>query len=175
MKTTQFGTFDACAERCSLSNVCCCSAYWSLRQDRISSSSCFFIGIVVSSHRELNECTWSFFNSTFKISVRFKTDSSAPPTLKCSKIIHVTCRSFFSNGDSSCEVSVDDVLETTGCCRIMNFEVCLPLGPGDGIRRLQIGNRLRGLDLDDPYHCFNRTTCTRGYLTPEIHSPYPEV
>ena len=33
---------------------------------------------------------------------------------------------------------------------------------------------LRGSNLVDPYRCFNRTTCTRGY-TPESHSPNPEV
>ena len=45
----------------------------------------------------------------------------------------------------------------------------------DGIRRLQIDNTLRGLNLAHPYHCFNRTTCTRGHFTPVIHSPDPEI
>ena len=51
--------------------------------------------------------------------------------------------------------------------RIENREVCLQPVPGDSIRHLQIGNRLRGCNLVDPYNCFNRTTCTRGYFTPK--------
>ena len=30
-------------------------------------------------------------------------------------------------------------------------------------------------DSVDPAHCFNRTTCTRGYFTPETPPPDPEV
>ena len=40
--------------------------------------------MMVSSHRVLNECTLWFVTSTFKISLRFKTDSSVSLTLKCS-------------------------------------------------------------------------------------------
>ena len=39
----------------------------------------------------------------------------------------------------------------------------------------QIGKRLRGFNLTDPYHCFSRTICTRGYFTPEIDSPIQKV
>ena len=47
------------------------------------------------------------------------------------------------------------------------------LGPEERIRRFEMGNRLRGFNLVDPYHCFNRTTCRRGYFTPEILWTYP--
>ena len=40
---------------------------------------------------------------------------------------------------------------------------------------LLIGNRLRGFNLVGPYHCFNRTTRTRGYFIPNIHSPKPDI
>ena len=40
---------------------------------------------MVSSHHVLNECTLSFFNSTFKMSLRSKTDSCVSLTLKYSK------------------------------------------------------------------------------------------
>ena len=51
---------------------------------RISSAGCFSNAIMVSSHCVLNDCVFSFFNSTFKISLRSKTDSSVPLTLKYS-------------------------------------------------------------------------------------------
>ena len=41
--------------------------------------------MMVSSHRVLNDCTLSLFNSTFRCSLRFKTDSSVSLTLKYSK------------------------------------------------------------------------------------------
>ena len=44
----------------------------------------------------------------------------------------------------------------------------IPLGPSDRIRRLQIVNRLREFNLADPNHCFNRTSCTRGYVTRQV-------
>ena len=34
---------------------------------------------------------------------------------------------------------------------------------------------LRGFNTVDPHNCFNRTTCTRGYFTPVIQWPNPEV
>ena len=83
--------------------------------------------------------------------------------------------SFILNEDSSFEVSVDDILESTRDLRVKNLEVCLQLGPSGRIRRLQFDKRLRGLHLADPYHCFNRTTCTRRYFAPDIHLPDPEV
>ena len=49
-----------------------------------------------------------------------------------------------------------------------NLEVCLQLAAGDRIRRL------RGFKLIDPCICFNRSTRTRRYFTPEIHSPVPQ-
>ena len=83
--------------------------------------------------------------------------------------------SFFQKEDSSFEVSVDDLLETTHSLAIKNPQVCLQLGSSKRIRRLQIGNRLRAFNLADPYQYFNRTTCTRRHFTPEIDSPNPEV
>ena len=70
------------------------------------------------------------------------------------------------------------VLHGQGCGRFRHdekLELCLQLFPGDNLCRPQIGNRLRGFNLVDPYHFFNRTTCTRTDFTPEIHSPDPEV
>ena len=46
---------------------------------------------------------------------------------------------------------------------------------GNSKCRLQIGNRFRGFSLVDPCHRGNLTICTRGYFTPENHSPDPEV
>ena len=99
---------------------------------------------VLTSHRVVNDCsdcTLSFFNSTFKISLKSKTDSTVSLTLNYSKIIHATCLavrkrlsllcSFFFNEDFSVEVSVDDLLETTCYFRIKNLEVCLQLDPDD--------------------------------------------
>ena len=51
---------------------------------RIPSLGCFFIALMVSSHRVLNDCLLSFFHSTFLISWRSKTDSSGSLTLKYS-------------------------------------------------------------------------------------------
>ena len=53
---------------------------------------------------------------------------------------------------------------------------CLQLCPGDSMRRLQTSNRLRGFNLVDPYHCFNRKTCTRGHfgLSPLVLAPPQE-
>ena len=43
------------------------------------------------------------------------------------------------------------------------------------IRPLQIGKRILGFNFVDPYHGFNRTTCTRVYFTLEIFWPDPEI
>ena len=43
------------------------------------------------------------------------------------------------------------------------------------MQRLQIDKRLRGFNLVDRNRCFCQTTCTRGYTTPEIQSPDPEI
>ena len=80
--------------------------------------------------------------------------------------------SFFLNEDSSFDVSVDDLLETTCYFRMKNLKVCLQLQTSDRIRCSQIGNRFRGFNIVYPYHCFNRTTCTRACFTPEMHSPH---
>ena len=82
--------------------------------------------------------------------------------------------SFFLNQDSSLQVLVDAALETTRYLRIKSLEVCLQLGPGDR-RCFQIGTGLCGFNLADLNNCFDRTTCTRGYFTPEFHSPDPKV
>ena len=44
--------------------------------------------------------------------------------------------------------------------RIKNLEVCLQLGPGDRIRHLELGSRLRGFNLANPNDCLYRTTRT---------------
>ena len=49
---------------------------------------------------------------------------------------------------------MNDPLETTRHSGTKNLGVCL-----------QISNRLRGFTLVEPYHCVNRTTCTRRYFT----------
>ena len=138
-----------------------------------------------SLHRVLNDCMLSFFMSTFEISLKCKTDSSVSLTLKHSSITHATCLplrrrffffcSFFLNKDSSFEVSVDDLLDTTRYYRIKTLEVCLQFRTDNRIRRLQLCDRLRGFGLADPCHCFNRTTPTRGYFTPEMHLTSLEV
>ena len=85
-------------------------------------------------------------------------------------------RGFFLNDDTSFEVSVDDLLETPRCFRIRNLEICLQLGTGDSFRRFDVSRR--ATDFPDSIslihtNCFNRTTCTRGYITPEISETSP--
>ena len=155
-----------------------------LHNQKKFSSSCFFVAIEVSSHRALNDCKLSFFNSTFNISLRvldgfvcvadLEVFQDRPCDLPSREKLLFLCSSFL-NEDSSFEVSVDDLLQTTGYLRIKNLEVCLQLGPCGGIRRLQIDHILRGFGLVDPHHCFHRTTCTRRYSTRETHSPNPEI
>ena len=69
-----------------------------------------------------------------------------------------------SSAASSCmktAVPVDDLLEATRFFRIKNL--------------FRSANRHYGFNLADPYHCFIRTTCTRGYFTPEINSQDHEI
>ena len=83
-------------------------------------SVCFFIAMIGSSNRVSNDCTLTVFNSTNKISLRSKTDSSVSLTLKYSQIINATCHpvrerfalcaAAFLNEDFALEVSVDDLL-----------------------------------------------------------------
>ena len=83
--------------------------------------------------------------------------------------------SFFLDKDSSFEVSVDDLLDTTRYFRIKTLEVCLQFRTDNRTRCLQTGSRLRGFGLADLCHCFNRTTPTRGSFTPEMHLTSLEV
>ena len=94
--------------------------------------------MMVSSHRALNDCVLSFFNSTSKnlIDVQDKfvrvADLEVLVDRPCDlpsreKAFSLLC-SFFLNEDSSFEVSVDDLLEITRYFRITNLEVCLQLG-----------------------------------------------
>ena len=87
-----------------------------------------------------------------------------PGDLSCRENACFSLSSFFLNEDPSFEVSVDDLLEATRYLGIKSLPVCQQLCPGNCISRLQIGSRLRGFNLVHPYHCFNRTTCTPGYL-----------
>ena len=129
---SRFTFFEQCLEYTALASaVLTVETGGNKKLSRISSSYCVFIAIMVSSDRVLNHCTLSFFNSTFKISLRSKTDSSVSQALKnCEKAFSFFCY-FFLNEDSSVEVSVDDPLETTRYVGIKNLEVCVQLCPGD--------------------------------------------
>ena len=52
--------------------------------------------------------------------------------------------SLFLSENSSFEVSVEDLLETTRCFRIKTLEVCVQVGTVDGIQHLQMGSRASG-------------------------------
>ena len=69
--------------------------------------------MMVSSHRVLNNCTLSFFNSTFN-----EVQDGLVWTLKYSWIIHATClpvrkRVAFCAASSPIKTSIDDLLEAT--------------------------------------------------------------
>ena len=79
--------------RCTLLNcILQCTARVTIftKISRISSSGCFFIAILVSSHSASNDCML-FFHSTFLNSLRSQTDSTVSLKVKYSQIIHETC------------------------------------------------------------------------------------
>ena len=51
----------------------------------------FLVWLRLDFHGVVHDCTLSFFNSTFKVSVWSETDSSVSLTLNHSWIIHATC------------------------------------------------------------------------------------